>query len=282
MIFGHKKQWNYLMKMAKERRIPHALLFVGQEGIGKKKVAFEFAKFLLKKEPISHPDFIFVEPVNNLISIEQIRDLIWKLSLKPISSDFKIAIIDDAHSMGQDSQNCFLKKLEEPENSIIILITPYPNLLFPTILSRCQKIKFYPLSKSEIKNFLIEKKLDEEKAEKIAKICQGKIGKAISFLDSKNYEDFERKVKEFEKILNSPLYLRFNFVKNLLEENDLKKTMEIWFYFLREKLIEFLKRKDLKIKRMIRSISLLEKIYYLIFTKNVSKRLALEILMLEL
>jgi DNA polymerase-3 subunit delta' len=282
MILGHKKQWDFLLKMARERKIPHALLFVGQEGIGKKKIALEFAKILFGQDPFSHPDFIFVEPIDNLISIGQIRDLIWRLSLKPFSFDFKIAIVDDAHLMPPDAQNCFLKKLEEPENSVIILITPHPDLLFPTILSRCQKIKFYPAPKEEIKKFLIENGLNEEKAEKIAKISGGKIGEAISFLNHQKYMEREEKIKDFKKILQSPLYLRFNYVKELVEKNETKETLKIWLYFLREKLIEAIKNKDLEIRKLISSILILEKIYYLVLTKNINKRLALEILMLEL
>lgn len=282
MILGHKKIWDNLLKMAKERRIPHALLFLGQEGLGKKKVALEFARFLFDQDPFSHPDFIFVEPVGNLISIAQIRDLIWRLSLKPFSFKFKIAIIDDAHLMPEDAQNCFLKKLEEPESSVIILITNYPNLLLPTIVSRCQKIKFYPVPKKEIKKFLIENGLGEEKAEKIAEISQGKIGEAIKFLDSEKYLEREEKVKDFKKILQSPLYLKFNLAKELVEKNEIKETLKIWLYFLREKLISALSKSDEEIQKLIKSISILEKINYLILTKNINKRLALEILMLEL
>ena len=282
MILGHKKQWDNLVKMAKEKRIPHALLFLGQEGLGKKKVALEFAKFLFGQEPFSHPDFIFVEPVDNLISIAQIRDLIWRLFLKPFSFKFKIAIVNDAHLMPEDAQNCFLKKLEEPENSVIILITNYPNLLLPTIVSRCQKIKFYPIPKKEIKKFLTENGVGEEKAEKITEISQGKIGEAIRFLDPQKYLEREEKIKDFKKILQSPLYLKFNLAKELVEKNEIKETLKIWLYFLRENLINVLKKPDEKIQKLINSISILERIYYLILTKNINKRLALEILMLEL
>ena len=282
MILGHKKQWDNLVKMAKEKRIPHALLFLGQEGLGKKKVALEFAKFLFGQEPFSHPDFIFVEPVDNLISIAQIRDLIWRLSLKPFSFKFKIAIVNDAHLMPEDAQNCFLKKLEEPENSVIILITNYPNLLLPTIVSRCQKIKFHPIPKKEIKKFLTENGASREKAEKITEISQGKIGEAIRFLEPQKYLEREEKIKDFKKILQSPLYLKFNLAKELVEKNEIKETLKIWLYFLRENLINVLKKPDEKIQKLINSISILERIYYLILTKNINKRLALEILMLEL
>ncbi len=282
MILGHEKQWNFLLKMAKAKRIPHALLFSGQDGLGKKSLALEFAKFLLGKNPFSHPDFILVQPFEGVISIQQIRDLIWRLSLKPFSADFKIAIVDDAHSMAQDAQNCFLKKLEEPENSVIILITPYPNLLLPTIVSRCQKIKFYPISKEKIKKFLIENGLTEENAERITQISGGKIEEAIKFLNPKNLSEVEEKIKDFKKIIKSPLYLRFNYAKEMVDKNEVKETLKIWLSFLRESLIKELKNQSNEIKNLLRSISALEKINYLISTKNINKRLALETLMLQL
>ena len=282
MILGHKKQWDILTKIVKEKRIPHALLFLGQEGLGKKKVALEFVRFLFNQDPFFHPDFIFVEPINNLISIQQIRDLIWRLSLKPFSFKFKITIINDAHLMPSDAQNCFLKKLEEPENSVIILITHYPNLLLPTIISRCQRIKFYPIPKEEVKNFLIENGMDKERAERISQISQGKIGEAIKFLDHKKYLEREEKINDFKKILQSPLYLRFNLAKELVEKNEVKETMRIWLYFLRERLIDALNKPNEEIQKLIKSISILEKINHLILAKNVNKRLALEILMLQL
>ncbi|MBU2634891.1 DNA polymerase III subunit delta', partial [Patescibacteria group bacterium] len=140
---GHQKQWQFLKKSAELGRLPHALLFYGQEGLGKKALAIEFSKFLIKKT--SPPDFILIEPQGKEIQIAQIRSLIQGLSFKPYLADFKIAVINKAHLMSQESQNCFLKFLEEPtDKTYLILITEYPAMLLPTILSRVQKLRFFP------------------------------------------------------------------------------------------------------------------------------------------
>ena len=144
MIIGHKNQWNFLKKSAELDRLSHAYLFSGENQLGKKTLAIEFVKFLncsakdFSEKPCqvcrncqdvqkkAHPDFVLIEPENSHkeIQISQIRNLIWKLSLRPYSAVFKVAILDKAHSMSQEAQSCFLKLLEEPKGkALLILIT---------------------------------------------------------------------------------------------------------------------------------------------------------------
>ena len=207
MLIGHQKQRNFLEKTAKSDKLAHAYLFCGQEKLGKKTIAVEFAKWLFKDynpptasshsslaraqrrveklEETSffsrlafgstnecsssrsewapdiikrqHPDFIFIEPEKKEIQISQIRECIWRLSLKPSVAPFKIAIIDEAHCLNQEAQNSLLKTLEEPRGkTLIFLVTEYPERLFPTIISRCQILKFYSVPKEEIERYLVD------------------------------------------------------------------------------------------------------------------------------
>jgi len=121
MIIGHQKQWEFLKFLVKIKKIPHALLFVGPEKIGKKTLALEFASLILKQSLRGHPDFVFLEPINGEIKISQIRELILRLSLKKSSAPFKIVIIDNAHLMNFQAQNCFLKTLEEPKGESVLI-----------------------------------------------------------------------------------------------------------------------------------------------------------------
>jgi len=124
-------------------RLPHALLFFGQKKIGKKDFALNFAESVLNEKP-GHPDFILLDSEKE-IQIKEIRDIMGKLSFKPYSRPFKFAVINNVHLMNKEAQNCFLKFLEEPtDKTFLILITEYPYLLLPTILSRVQRIRFYP------------------------------------------------------------------------------------------------------------------------------------------
>lgn len=244
---GHQKQWQFLTKSAKLGKLPHALLFYGQERIGKKALAIEFAEFLIGRT--SPPDFILVEPEDSReIQIFQIRNLIQKLSFKPYLADLKLAVIDRAHLMTQEAQNCFLKFLEEPKaKTFLILITEYPAMLLPTILSRVQKIRFY-----QTKEFKIEE------PEKLISISKSDLAERFQYAKNISTENLE-------EILD--IWLRY-FRKIFLERvANQQKNKDFNQYSLS------------KIKNIIRQIQTTK---HLISTTNTNPRLALELLLMEL
>lgn len=281
MIIGHQKQRQFLKKSAEADRIPHAFLFSGQEQLGKKALAVEFAKFLVKD---SNPDFILIEPENN-IQISQIRDLIWKLSLRPYSAQFKVAVIDQAHLMNKDAQNCFLKTLEEPKgNSILILITEHPEMLVSTILSRVQNIKFLPVKKEEIENYLIKQGASKKKAEHLSSFSFGRPGAAIGFFaDDSKIENQEKIVSDIDKISKADFSFRFQYAKNLAEQNY-KEILDIWLRYFRN-LFLFRLKGDNSIKyslsKLKRILSSIQSTNYLMSSTNINPKLALEILLME-
>lgn len=332
MLVGHQKQWQFLRESFRLGRLPHAFLFQGPEKSGKKTLAREFVKlincrnpdFSLKSgaEPCQkclscqaiekgiYPDFIFIEPVGKEIQISQIRDLSLRLAEKPSFSRYKSAILDQVHLMNQEAQNSFLKTLEEPKgNTILILITEYPERLFPTILSRVQKIKFYPPKKEEIKNFLKENGFSKEKREEIWSISLGKTGSVIDFLKNpEKIKERKEKIKEMIKIINSPFFSRFQYAKELSRKEDLKEILDIWLNYFRKILLlkinpakskmpevfavpfggtfNGVKGKTItsqyslsKTKEILHEI---EKIIFLFSTTNINKKLALEMIMLKI
>lgn len=117
-------------------KLAHAHLFVGKD---LKNKALRFAK-KIQDNPVD----LHILEAKNSIKIDQIRDLQYKLSLKPYSSKYKIAIILEAHLMTAQAQNALLKTLEEPSgHAVLILTSPSEYLLLPTIVSRCQIKRFY-------------------------------------------------------------------------------------------------------------------------------------------
>ena len=170
-----------------------SLLFFGEEGLGKKTVALTFAKLLLcQAEHKSwnqscacqncqmfdkglHPDFLMLEPINNNIEIEAVRSTIEFLCYKPQFASRRILIINRAERLRPEAQDTLLKTLEEPpENTLIILITSYPQLLRPTVLSRLLPIRFHrspeqiPQSKDiEAKRQSLKSLLDSDMINKI-------------------------------------------------------------------------------------------------------------------
>jgi DNA polymerase-3 subunit delta' len=290
MIIGHQKQWQFLKKSVELGRLSHAYLLTGQEKLGKKTVAFEFIKLLFGQpsaKPLigSHHDFIFIEPATNEIQIRQIRDLNWRLSLKPFSAPFKAAVIDQAHLMNAEAQNCFLKTLEEPRGeTVLILITEYPESLFPTIRSRSEIVKFYPVPKKEIENYLKKQAAGERKAQVISQISQGRPGVAIDFLNQpQKIKEREALLDEIIKITGSDLTSRFQYAQKISKMSDLKEILSIWLFYFRENLISSLDSKvePWKVGKLTKILEKIQKTFFLISTTNVNPRLALETIMLE-
>lgn len=328
MILGHQKQWQFLRKSAELNRIPHAYLFWGQSRLGKNTIAKEFIKLLncqktsnhfsgssfsqtnftksgggcqtcwscqaLQKE--IHPDLIVIKPEDKEIKISQIRHLQHFLSLTSYSSLFKAAILEEADKMNPEAQSCFLKTLEEPPaNSLLFLITEHPSMLLPTILSRVQTIKFFPVPKSEIEKHLKTSKIPLSEIELISSFSSGRPGLAFGF--SQNPEKLEKsrqKIEEIAKVSRQDLAFRFQYIKTLVsQEQDLKEILENWLRYFRDILrlkiglpselkVSPSSNSNLSITQIKEIINSIEKINFLISSTNVNQRLALEQLMLEL
>ena len=215
-IIGNNKIKQLLINSVQNDKTSHSYLFVGIDGIGKKMVATEFAKMLLclnetrycnkcksciEFDSNNNPDFLCIEPDGNSIKIEQIRYLQKKIQEKPIISNKKVYIINDADKMTVEAQNCLLKTLEEPpEYATIVLIGSNENAFLTTIKSRCMIIHFNKIENIEIKRYLEENYAISNISENMLEIFQGSIGKAISLKDKKNeYTEIENIVENINK-----------------------------------------------------------------------------------
>jgi DNA polymerase-3 subunit delta' len=210
--------------------------------------------------------------------------------MRPYSANFKAVIINEAHLMNQEAQGALLKTLEEPKgNTIIILISSSPEHLLPTILSRVEMIKFYPVNKAEMKSFLKGKGVPEQKIAEISNLSYGKPGTAYDFVsDSEKLKNIYLKIEELEKISGSDTAVRFQYAKDICEDNNnLKEILDIWLNYFRGLLLENVRTGDLpqkkynlaKLKKIIKTI---QSSKLLISSTNASSRLVVETLMLEL
>ncbi len=318
MVVGHQKQLEFLKRSAAADKLAHAYLFWGPAKIGKKAAAMELVSHLFGmpvSEGKAHPDFIFAAPdaeTKNL-KIETVRDLIWRLSLTPASAPIKAAVIDAAHFMTQDSQNCLLKTLEEPsKGSLLILIADNPRLLLPTITSRCEKIKFSFVSTKEITAFLAKmaqkgaKLPGEEVMRDIARLSFGRPGRAIEFIaQPEKLKKWRDSLKELAAVASGNLSARFKYVGRVVETEDLGEILEIWQFYFRELMVENLNKKTgasvppsasapkkvaftrpgsgiPPLERIRRALQAIHKTNYLLATTNVNAKLALENLMMEI
>ncbi len=115
---------------------------------------------------------------------EDLNELTGLFTHRPYRGAVKVVLVVDAERMNQSAQNRFLKSLEEPNaDTVIILITAQPAALLPTVRSRCQRLTFGPLPRTIIEHWLIERqKLDRTRAQVVAAMSQGSLGRALAFL----------------------------------------------------------------------------------------------------
>ena len=229
-IIGQEFAKKYLTNSINKDKVSHAYLFEGMNGVGKKTLAKEFAKTLIKVDKLENsPDYISIEPEGSSIKIAQIRKLQTDVLVKP-HSDYKIYIINKAEKMTVESQNALLKTLEEPPAYvIIILITSNKNSLLDTIKSRCEIIKFLPVSFIQTKKYLEDMGIEERKASILATFSRGSISKALELSESADFmlmrEDIQNNIQTLlEKNIVEILELSSKYDKykdNIIEVLDM-------------------------------------------------------------
>lgn len=205
-VYGHEKQKEILRTAIRRDRIPHAFLFYGTTGIGKRTAALELAKALncaqggelldacdacvscRKVDHRNHPDVQTIEADGQFIRIAAVDELQDRMKFRPSEGRKRVFVLDEADRLNITAANALLKTLEEPPPAtVLILITARPHQLPATILSRCQHVRFNPLSKEEIARFLVEREgLAADAADVIAAGAGGSIARAIAM----NKEDF--------------------------------------------------------------------------------------------
>lgn len=149
MIIGHRKERQFLERIASSGVPMHSYIFSGPDTVGKFLVAEEFSHLLTTD---SSDDIRVIEPEQDekggvtkekMIPVERIRELRLFLSNYPAHGKFRVGIIRDAHRLTEGAQNALLKILEDPVDSgIIVLITHEPGRILGTVQSRCQRISF--------------------------------------------------------------------------------------------------------------------------------------------
>lgn len=139
--------------------------------------------------------FLDIEKKQANIGVNEAKEITNKLALKSFEGGYKIMIIWMAEKMNVEASNKLLKLLEEPaDKTLFLLVVEDENALLDTIKSRCQILRFPPLSEKAIKEALIARGLADAEATKIALRAQGNFNKALQLMDNKESEEatFER------------------------------------------------------------------------------------------
>jgi len=198
-VMGHERPINLLQRAIAQDKVVHSYLFLGNEGIGKSLVALQFAKALnclegenqpdacdrcLSCKKINHhlhPDVSLIEPEGQTLKVDQVREMQRALAYRPYEGRRRVFILTAADRMAPNMSNTLLKTLEEPPlHTMIILLANSPKWVLPTILSRCQSIRFNPLPSHLVSDWLAkEKGLEEKEAHLLASLSEGSPGKAL-------------------------------------------------------------------------------------------------------
>lgn len=182
--------------------VPHALLFTGIEGVGKKTTAAALAMAVnctgaaaaaeapcgsctacRKISADKHPDVQRVSAAGAMIRIDQVRELCRQLSLRPYEARTRVAILADAQTLNPAAGNALLKMLEEPPpRTLLILTAAQPQDLLPTIVSRCQHLRFKPIARRHLAAILERAYGFERQAADItAALADGSVTRALDF-----------------------------------------------------------------------------------------------------
>jgi DNA polymerase III subunit delta' len=168
----------------------HAFLLHGPPGVGKKTAAYAFAAALLGDErrvvTRTHPDLYVLEPLGEMIRIDDVRALRHDLHMRPFEADRRVYLVLDADRMNEDAADALLKDLEEPPPyAVIVLVASELGPLPPTILSRCQLVPFRRLSEQAVREWLAARQPDrpEDEIRALARAASGRLDRARRLLD---------------------------------------------------------------------------------------------------
>jgi DNA polymerase-3 subunit delta' len=204
-VAGHRHLRELLVRAVERGTLPPSVIFSGPDGVGKRLTAVALAQLLNCLAPVVveglgrdacgvctsckriargvHSDVILIEPgETGAIKVDRIRDAIDKAAYRPFEGRRRVVIIDEADAVLVEAQNALLKTLEEPPSaSSFVLVTSTPDVLLPTVRSRCQQIRFGRLDAADIAAVLVSAHdYDEASAHAAASAADGSVGAALS------------------------------------------------------------------------------------------------------
>lgn len=267
-IIGHRKIVKFLQTAIIRNKLTHAYLFYGLANLGKCTLVKYFIASLLcdslesdlsSKKTLSprpcqkcvncqqvfqgsYPDLLIIKCLSGKkeISIEQVRFLKKWLSLSPFSSPYKFVILREAETLSQEASNSFLKILEEPpKNSIIIIIAENLKSVLPTIISRCQLIKFNLVSQKEMIEYYEHMRSAQcnsnlEEIKKLIPYSFGRPGLLVNFLEKRSlFSQYKTQAREFFKLFQGNLKQRLEYV----EKNISNPLAFVWLRVIHDLLL---------------------------------------------
>lgn len=250
-ILGNEKIRHHLRESIIKQSISHAYILAGDNGIGKSKIAREFAMELICEKHTgcgecpacrqfladAYPDFFYMDAEGKeSIGIDRIREnIVNDVSIRPYHGKVKIYIIDEADKMTVGAQNALLKTIEEPpEYVVILLLVRNMSLLLETIRSRCIKLLLSAVSNDRIKSWLVEKGISEDVATVVASYSNGAPGIAKAMAESEDFAGmYNQNVEFLKKISEASINDILLFIEELKKRTggfrDFINFLRLWY-----------------------------------------------------
>jgi DNA polymerase-3 subunit delta' len=239
-IVGAERTVSTLRRMVEVGQVPHALLLSGPAQVGKARLALELAcavncqgedcRQCARIRGSKHADVEIVAPGgltlnpstdssnDRVISIGQIRRLERLAVTHPYEGRRRVFIVDPADAMTNDAADAFLKTLEEPGTFVnFVLVTSRPELVSETIRSRCLRLDVPPLSTARFAEWLaVEHALEPEQAETLARMAQGRVGRALDAMaEGDAFALRNAQIEEIQRLSEEGRGERFKFSEGL-------------------------------------------------------------------
>jgi DNA polymerase-3 subunit delta' len=252
-ILGQEGCITLLRRSLSRGKTAQAYLFEGIEGCGKKKTAAAFIEALFcgrdegcgvcsscrRVAQFQHPDLHLVEPDGAFIKIDQIRELQKVLSYRPYEAPRKACIIDGVERLNPAAGNALLKTLEEPPgNALIILLTANLDGVLPTIISRCQQLRFPALPQASVEAFLVGRDCLPETARLVASLAGGSLKKALDICAEEALSDRKAVLELLDTFTAREMAPLFAAAETLSGDREQAlETLELLIAYLRDLLL---------------------------------------------
>lgn len=263
-IVGHERAVDFLRRRLLNGRSRHAYLFTGSASVGKMTLARTFAMALnCESEDVagrpcgscqscrgivkgSDPDLILARAdEGGRLKIDDIRDVMRLLALMPYRSRYRVAMLEDFDQVLPQAQDALLKTLEEPaEHAVLLLLATSTERILSTIRSRAQIIPLRPLPLALVKDRLLSRGADADRAELIARLSSGRIGWALAALDDETLLASRATALDLLRdILRGSRVERLRIAEQLSrklarDKSQLRATLDIWQTYWRDLLLE--------------------------------------------
>lgn len=242
-FIGHEVLINNFKQRCLKNTLSHAHLIVGEDGVGKGKLANILAKFILNGDlDREYVDIINYSSEKSSFGVDDVRDIIEEVYKKPFEKDKKVIIIHEGNKLTIQAQNALLKTIEEPPKGVyIIILCESLELILDTIKSRCEIYKLKPLTKSELYEYIKIKKFNyyENEIKSAIAFSEGVPGRIDRYFNDDKLRELRNNIVILIKNLNK------NDLEAILQQeesfsnlkNDKEEVLNIFGLFIRDILI---------------------------------------------